>query len=132
MCLHPELIPPVPEITAKVAKAAFPKGNKYMRLRDELGAFYQDKEFAQLYPNQGQSAIAPWRLVMILIMQFLENLFYLNGGHFLLVISIIQHFCYPPITDQTKDSPLLFDQKNINLVFVTARSEMGFLDSTTI
>lgn len=35
MCLHPELIPPVPEITAKVAKAAFPKGNKYMRLRDE-------------------------------------------------------------------------------------------------
>ncbi len=74
MCLHPELIPPVPEITAKVAKAAFPKGNKYMRLRDELGAFYQDEEFAQLYPNQGQSAIAPWRLVMILIMQFLENL----------------------------------------------------------
>jgi transposase len=74
MCLHPELIPPVPEVTARVAKAAFPKGNKYMRLRDELGAFYQDEEFAQLYPNQGQSAIAPWRLVMILIMQFLENL----------------------------------------------------------
>ena len=74
MCLHPELIPRVPEITAKVAASAFPKGNKYMRLRDELGAFYQDEEFAQLYPNQGQSAIAPWRLVMILIMQFLENL----------------------------------------------------------
>jgi hypothetical protein len=29
MCLHPELIPLVPKITAKVAKAAFPKGNKY-------------------------------------------------------------------------------------------------------
>ena len=74
MCLHPELIPIVPEITAKVAKAAFPKGNKYMRLRDELGVFYQDEEFASLYPNKGQSAIAPWRLVMILIMQFSENL----------------------------------------------------------
>jgi transposase len=74
MCLHPELIPPVPEITAKVAKAAFPKGNKYMRLRDEMGVFYQDEEFADLYPNRGQSGIAPWRLVMILIMQFLENL----------------------------------------------------------
>lgn len=74
MCLHPGLIPLVPEVTAKVAKAAFPKGNKYMRLRDELGVFYTDEEFAQLYPNKGQSAIAPWRLVMILIMQFSENL----------------------------------------------------------
>jgi transposase len=36
--------------------------------------FYQDEEFADLYPNRLQSAIAPWRLVMILIMQFLENL----------------------------------------------------------
>ncbi|MFM2305044.1 MAG: hypothetical protein RLZZ135_2456 [Cyanobacteriota bacterium] len=32
MCLHPELISPVPEITAKVAKAAFTKGNKYIML----------------------------------------------------------------------------------------------------
>ena len=45
-----------------------------MRLRDELGVFYNDEEFAELYPNRGQSALAPWRLVMILIMQFLENL----------------------------------------------------------
>ena len=74
MCLHPELIPSVPETTAKVAKAAFPKGNRYMRLRDELGVFYNDEEFAELYPERGQSAIAPWRLTMILIMQFLENL----------------------------------------------------------
>ena len=74
MCLHPELIPPVPEVTARVAKAAFPKGNRYMRLRDELGVFYNDEEFAELYPDRGQSALAPWRLTMILIMQFLENL----------------------------------------------------------
>ena len=74
MCLHPELIPPVPKATAKVAKAAFPKGNRYMRLRDELGVFYNDEDFAELYPERGQSALAPWRLTMILIMQFLENL----------------------------------------------------------
>lgn len=74
MCLHPELIPPVPEATARVARAAFPKGNRYMRLRDELGVFYKDEDFAELYPERGQSAIAPWRLTMILIMQFLENL----------------------------------------------------------
>lgn len=74
MCLHPESISPVPEITARVAKAAFPKGNRYMRLRDELGGVYNDEDFAELYPDRGQSALAPWRLTMILIMQFLENL----------------------------------------------------------
>ena len=45
-----------------------------MRLRDELGLFYQDEDFAELYPDRGQTALAPWRLSMILIMQFLENL----------------------------------------------------------
>ena len=59
MCLHPESISPVPDVTARVAKAAFPKGNRYMRLRDELGVFYNDEEFAELYPDKGQSAIAP-------------------------------------------------------------------------
>lgn len=41
MCLHPELILSVPEATAK---AAFPKGNRYMRLRDKLGMFYHNEE----------------------------------------------------------------------------------------
>ncbi len=45
-----------------------------MRLRDELGLFYQDEDFAELYPDRGQTALAPWRLTMIKIMQFLENL----------------------------------------------------------
>jgi len=74
MCLHPEEIPPVPDETVRVAKAAFPKGNLYMRLRDELGVFYQDEDFASLYPQVGQPAQAPWRLAMILVMQYLENL----------------------------------------------------------
>ncbi len=30
-----------------------------MRLRDELGVFYNDEDFAELYPDRGQSAIAP-------------------------------------------------------------------------
>ncbi|MBD2365437.1 IS1182 family transposase [Anabaena minutissima FACHB-250] len=74
MCLHPEEIPPIPDETVRVAKAAFPKGNLYMRLRDELGVFYQDEDFASLYPQRGQPAQAPWRLAMILVMQYLENL----------------------------------------------------------
>jgi hypothetical protein len=45
-----------------------------MRLRDELGVFYQDEDFASLYPQRGRPAQAPWRLAMILVMQYLENL----------------------------------------------------------
>lgn len=53
MSLKPTSIPPVPEATAHVARAAFPKGNLYLRLRDELGALYLDSDFAQLYPAVG-------------------------------------------------------------------------------
>ncbi|MHC5612617.1 MAG: IS1182 family transposase [Nostoc sp.] len=74
MCLHPEEIPPVPEETARVANAAFPKGNMYMCLRDEMGIFFQDQDFASVYPQKGQPGQAPWRLAMLLIMQFVENL----------------------------------------------------------
>ena len=45
MSLHPQPIDPIPEETARVARAAFPKGNPYMRMRDELGVFYQDEAF---------------------------------------------------------------------------------------
>jgi hypothetical protein len=70
MCLHPQLIPPVPEETARVAKAAFPKGNRYMRLRDELGIFYHDEDFAELYPERGQGAIAQHHFVIALLGNF--------------------------------------------------------------
>ncbi len=74
MSLHPQQIPPVPAQTALVAQAAFPKGNLYMCLRDELGVFYQDRNFDNLYAVHGQPGYAPWRLAMVLVMQFLENL----------------------------------------------------------
>ena len=37
MSLHPKPIKPVPKETEQVAKAAFPKGNLYLTIRDELG-----------------------------------------------------------------------------------------------
>jgi transposase len=74
MSLHPQPIPPIPEETVLVAVAAFPKGNLYLRLRDELGVFYQDCDFDNLYSVNGQPGYAPWRLAMVLVMQFLENL----------------------------------------------------------
>ena len=74
MSLKPESVPHIPEETKRVAKAAFPKGNIYMRMRDELGTFYQDEQFASLFPNQGQPAESPWKLALICVMQFVENL----------------------------------------------------------
>jgi hypothetical protein len=35
------MIQPVPETTARVAKAAFRKGNPLLSLRDELAAWFQ-------------------------------------------------------------------------------------------
>ncbi len=74
MSIKPEAIPPVPEETARVAHAAFPKGNLYLCLRDELGTLYQDDVFADLFPIRGQPAEAPWRLALVTILQFVEGL----------------------------------------------------------
>jgi transposase len=74
MSLSPTPINDVPELTAQVARAAFPKGNRYMQMRDTLGTIYADVQFADLYPTVGQPAEAPWRLALVTIMQFAENL----------------------------------------------------------
>jgi len=74
MSLKKRGVPPVPEETADVARAAFPKGNTYRQMRDELGSIYTDDMFADLYPQDGQPAISSWRLALIMVMQFAENL----------------------------------------------------------
>jgi transposase len=74
MSLHPEPFEAVPAETARVAQAAFSRGNLYMRMRDELGRLYTDEEFAGLFAVRGQPAEAPWRLTLVSIMQFLEGL----------------------------------------------------------
>src|SRR5687767_10236812 len=74
MSLKASLIEPIPEETARIAHAAFPKGNLYLSMRDELGIAFSDADFAELFPRRGQPAFAPWRLALITVMQFLENL----------------------------------------------------------
>lgn len=64
----------IPEETARVAKAAFPKGNPYIKMRDELGVLYQDSEFADLFPTTGQAAESPGQLALVTVMQFAEGL----------------------------------------------------------
>ncbi len=74
MSLKPELILEVPELTKEVARAAFPKGNPYLTLRDKLGTIFEDEDFIGLFPEHGQPALSPWRLALVTIMQFRENL----------------------------------------------------------
>jgi len=74
MSLRAQLPAPVPDDTARVARAAFPHGNTYLSLRDELGTVFADEDFAALYPTRGRPAEAPWRLALITVFQFVENL----------------------------------------------------------
>jgi transposase len=43
-------------------------------LREELGVFNTDAQCADLFPTRGQPAEAPWRLALIVVLQFAENL----------------------------------------------------------
>lgn len=74
MSMHPQAVPAVPESTARVARAAFRRGNRYMRMRDEFNALFTDETFAPLFAVRGQPAEAPWRLALVTIMQYAEGL----------------------------------------------------------
>jgi transposase len=74
MSLKPDPIQPVPEETARIARAAFRKGNPLLKLRDELGAIFADADFADLFPRLGQPGLPPWRLALVTILQFREDL----------------------------------------------------------
>jgi transposase len=74
MSLKIGAIPEVPEETRRVAQAAFPKGNRWLCLRNEIGPLYCNQDFADLFPQVGQPAAAPWRLALILVMQYAEGL----------------------------------------------------------
>ena len=74
MSLHPQGPGPIPEETVRVAHAICPGGTLYMRIRDQLGTIYDDQSFAALFSVRGHPAIAPWRLALVCIFQFIEGL----------------------------------------------------------
>src|ERR671939_637721 len=74
MSLRPNTCAEVPPSTAAVARLAFPRGNPYLRLRDALGTVFSDAQFAPLFPSRGQPAETPWRLALVTVLQFAENL----------------------------------------------------------
>jgi transposase len=74
MSLNPCPMDPVPPETARVARAAFPNGNRSMTMRDELGVIYPNDLFVDLYPPLGHYGEPPWRLALVTLMQFSEHL----------------------------------------------------------
>ncbi|MGW0807748.1 transposase [Nonomuraea sp. NPDC002799] len=74
MSLRPRSYCQVPEETARVARAALPGGSPAIRIRDALGVIYEDEQFEDLFSSQGQPALSPGRLAMVLVMQFSEGL----------------------------------------------------------
>src|SRR3954470_15674501 len=69
-----QLVPSVPDDTARIARAAFPRGNPYVLLRNRLGPVFDDAGFADLYPRRGQPGYTPWRLALVTLLQFREGL----------------------------------------------------------
>jgi transposase len=74
MSLHPHPAWTIPDETARVARAAFPKGNAVMNLYDTVGSLYHDHDFAALFAVQGQPAVSPARLMLVTIFQFMDGL----------------------------------------------------------
>ena len=74
MSIRPQPTAPIPADTQRVAKAAFPKGNPYVTLRDELGTVFEDTDFTDLFSVTGQPGLPPWRLALVTILQFRETL----------------------------------------------------------
>lgn len=79
MSFLPQAITPAPEETRQVARAAFPKGNRYARLRDAIGGIFDRPLFAPRFPTCGQPSESLWRLAPITVMEFFAGLCRLPG-----------------------------------------------------
>jgi transposase len=64
----------IPQQTLQRARAAFPKGNPYMRMPDALGPIYKHAPCAALFSPTGRPAEAPAQLALLPVMPFAEGL----------------------------------------------------------
>ncbi|GAA2767486.1 hypothetical protein GCM10010103_65280 [Streptomyces paradoxus] len=71
----------IPEETARVARAVFPKGCLAMRIRDVLGPVFADADFEELFPARGRPVISPARLALVSVLQFAEGLTDRQAAH---------------------------------------------------
>ncbi|MFF7995898.1 IS1182 family transposase [Kitasatospora xanthocidica] len=64
----------VPELTARVVRASFPKGTMAVRVREALGPLFEDESFAEAFPRRGRPAISPGALALVSVLQYAEGL----------------------------------------------------------
>jgi transposase len=57
MSLKSQAISPVPAETARIARAAYPKGNVSMQMREVLGSIYTDSEYGMFAPPMRHAAL---------------------------------------------------------------------------
>ncbi|MEU2868067.1 IS1182 family transposase [Streptomyces olivoreticuli] len=64
----------VPELTARMVRASFPKGTLAIRVREVLGPVFRDDDFAVAFPQRGRPAISPEALALVSVLQYAEGL----------------------------------------------------------
>ena len=74
MSLEPGADDGVPEMTARVVRAAFPRGTLAIRIREALGPLFADEDFAAAFPRSGRPAASPGALALVSVLQFAEGL----------------------------------------------------------
>ena len=74
MSLDPQPIGEIPEMTVRVTRAAFRNGSIVKRLGEEFGTLYTGADSSVLFPKRGRPAPVPWRLALVSVFQFLEDL----------------------------------------------------------
>jgi transposase len=126
MLVHPQNIPDIPRQTVEVAHACFPHGNIYMKIRDTLGSVFDLEVFTGLFPDSGQPAYAPWRLALVCIMQFIENLSDRQAADAVRGNIAIKYMLSLPLTDPGCDYSILSEFRTR---LITAGAEQKLLDT---
>ncbi|MGW8687050.1 IS1182 family transposase [Streptomyces sp. NPDC055817] len=74
MSLEPRADRGVPELTARVVRASFPKGTLAVRVREALGPLFEDESFTEAFPGRGRPAVSPGALALVSVLQYAEGL----------------------------------------------------------
>lgn len=119
----------IPLVTARIARKAC-RHSPWVALRDQLGPLFCDADFASLFSQTGQPALAPWRLALVSLLQFAEDLSDRQAADavgtrldwkYLLALeldadgfdhSVLSEFRHPLVAD---DSALLFLERVLEL-----------------
>jgi transposase len=68
--LRPMPIEPMPPETARVARASFAQGYRYLRPPDKLEVLFRDDALLALFPTHGQPALPRRQLALITLLPF--------------------------------------------------------------